>query len=94
MDIYDGGIYCKITQNFIILTAPGDYPGLIELHLYLVFLCLTEMDPSLELKYRSKKSHEKEMEPERIEKRSSTPDFKLDKRRGSKVSVHSIYICF
>lgn len=52
------------------------------------------MDPSLELKYRSKKSHEKEMEPERVEKRSSISDFKLDKRRGSKVSVHSFYLCF
>uniref|UniRef100_A0AAR2JT56 CXXC-type zinc finger protein 1 n=1 Tax=Pygocentrus nattereri TaxID=42514 RepID=A0AAR2JT56_PYGNA len=44
-----------------------------------------EMDPSLEIKYRSKKNREKEAEPERAEKRSSTPDFKLDKRRGSKV---------
>ncbi|KAL7837407.1 hypothetical protein SRHO_G00271180 [Serrasalmus rhombeus] len=44
-----------------------------------------EMDPSLEIKYRSKKNREKEAEPERPEKRSSTPDFKLDKRRGSKV---------
>ncbi|KAF4094062.1 hypothetical protein AMELA_G00008930 [Ameiurus melas] len=43
------------------------------------------MDPSLELKYRSKKSGEREMEPERVQKRSSMPDFKLDKRRGSKV---------
>ncbi|KAI4904577.1 hypothetical protein NFI96_027373 [Prochilodus magdalenae] len=44
-----------------------------------------EMDPSLEIKYRSKKIREKEAEPERAEKWSSTPDFKLDKRRGSKV---------
>lgn len=66
----------------------------MELHSKLVFLYLTEMDPSLELKYRSKKSREKEMEPERVEKRSSAPDFKLDKRRGSKVSVHSFYLSY
>ncbi|XP_072522538.1 CXXC-type zinc finger protein 1b isoform X1 [Salminus brasiliensis] len=44
-----------------------------------------EMDPSLEIKYRSKKNREKDSELERAEKRSSPPDFKLDKRRGSKV---------
>lgn len=54
----------------------------------------TEMDPSLELKYRIKKSREKEMEPERVEKRSSSLDLKLDKRRGSKVSIHSFNMCF
>ncbi|TST85783.1 CXXC-type zinc finger protein 1 [Bagarius yarrelli] len=44
-----------------------------------------EMDPSLELKYLSKKSREKVVEPERVEKQFSASDFKLDKRRGSKV---------
>lgn len=52
------------------------------------------MDPSLELKYRSKKSCEREMEPERVQKRSSVPDFKLDKRRGSKVSSYSFFLFF
>lgn len=52
------------------------------------------MDPSLELKYRSKKSCEREMEPERVQKRSSVPDFKLDKRRGSKVSSYSFFLNF
>ncbi|XP_076863211.1 CXXC-type zinc finger protein 1b isoform X2 [Brachyhypopomus gauderio] len=44
-----------------------------------------DMDPSLEIKYRLKKTREKELEPEKGEKRSSTPDFTLDRRRGSKV---------
>uniref|UniRef100_A0A4W4FQA9 CXXC-type zinc finger protein 1 n=1 Tax=Electrophorus electricus TaxID=8005 RepID=A0A4W4FQA9_ELEEL len=44
-----------------------------------------EIDPSLEIKYRPKKTREKEAEPEKGEKRSSTPDFTLERRRGSKV---------
>uniref|UniRef100_A0A8B9H7J0 CXXC-type zinc finger protein 1 n=1 Tax=Astyanax mexicanus TaxID=7994 RepID=A0A8B9H7J0_ASTMX len=44
-----------------------------------------DKDPSLEIKYRSKKNREKDGEIHRAEKRSSTPDFKLEKRRGSKV---------
>ncbi|XP_051531939.1 CXXC-type zinc finger protein 1-like isoform X2 [Myxocyprinus asiaticus] len=43
-----------------------------------------DMDPSLEIRYR-KKNREKEVESERAEKRSSTPEYKIDKRRGSKV---------
>lgn len=50
-------------------------------------------DPSLEIKYRPKKTKEKEereSEPEREEKTdgddSSTPLPKLDKRRGSQVT--------
>lgn len=58
----------------------------------IMFLCHSDMDPSLEIKYRSKKNREKETETERSEKRSSTPDYKLDKRRGSKVSFHRIYL--
>lgn len=46
------------------------------------------MDPSLSIRYR-KKNRDKDNEPERIEKRSSTPEYKIDKRRGSKVSVSS-----
>ncbi|XP_051967652.1 CXXC-type zinc finger protein 1-like isoform X2 [Xyrauchen texanus] len=42
------------------------------------------MDPSLEIRYR-KKNRDKEVESERAEKRSSTPEYKIDKRRGSKV---------
>ncbi|XP_067243379.1 CXXC-type zinc finger protein 1b [Chanodichthys erythropterus] len=43
-----------------------------------------KMDPSLSIRYR-KKNRDKDNEPERIEKRSSTPEYKIDKRRGSKV---------
>lgn len=42
------------------------------------------MDPSLSIRYR-KKNRDKDVEPERVEKRSSTPEYKIDKRRGSKV---------
>uniref|UniRef100_A0A672T1B0 CXXC-type zinc finger protein 1 n=1 Tax=Sinocyclocheilus grahami TaxID=75366 RepID=A0A672T1B0_SINGR len=45
-----------------------------------------ELDPSLSIRYR-KKNRDKDVEPERVEKRSSTPEYKIDKRRGSKVSV-------
>nr|CAE30421.1 novel protein similar to human and mouse CpG binding protein (CGBP) [Danio rerio] len=41
-------------------------------------------DPSLSIRYR-KKNRDKDVEPERVEKRSSTPEYKIDKRRGSKV---------
>ncbi|XP_042590040.1 CXXC-type zinc finger protein 1b [Cyprinus carpio] len=43
-----------------------------------------EMDPSLSIRYR-KKNRDRDVEPERVEKRSSTPEYKIDKRRGSKV---------
>ncbi|XP_067287090.1 CXXC-type zinc finger protein 1b [Pseudorasbora parva] len=43
-----------------------------------------KMDPSLSIRYR-KKNRDKDIEPERVEKRSSTPEYKIDKRRGSKV---------
>uniref|UniRef100_A0A3P8ZI31 CXXC-type zinc finger protein 1 n=1 Tax=Esox lucius TaxID=8010 RepID=A0A3P8ZI31_ESOLU len=48
-----------------------------------------EKNPSLEIKYRSKKSREKEpesqREPERkYERQNSTPDYKSERRRGSK----------
>ncbi|XP_051769249.1 CXXC-type zinc finger protein 1b [Ctenopharyngodon idella] len=43
-----------------------------------------KMDPSLSIRYR-KKNRDKDNEPERVEKRSSTPEYKIDKRRGSKV---------
>lgn len=42
------------------------------------------MDPSLKIRYRKKK-RDKDVEPERVERRSSTPEYKIDKRRGSKV---------
>ncbi|XP_056107447.1 CXXC-type zinc finger protein 1b isoform X1 [Rhinichthys klamathensis goyatoka] len=48
-----------------------------------------ERDPSLSIRYR-KKNRDKDIEPERVEKRSSTPEYKTDKRRGSKVSVSSV----
>lgn len=43
-----------------------------------------KLDPSLSIRYR-KKNRDKDVEPERVEKRSSTPEYKIDKRRGSKV---------
>ncbi|XP_016420119.1 CXXC-type zinc finger protein 1-like isoform X1 [Sinocyclocheilus rhinocerous] len=43
-----------------------------------------ELDPSLLIRYR-KKNRDKDVEPERVERRSSTPEYKIDKRRGSKV---------
>ncbi|XP_016345444.1 CXXC-type zinc finger protein 1-like [Sinocyclocheilus anshuiensis] len=49
-----------------------------------------ELDPSLSIRYR-KKNRDKDVEPERVEKRSSTPEYKIDKRRGSKVSVSQVY---
>uniref|UniRef100_A0A673HXX5 CXXC-type zinc finger protein 1 n=1 Tax=Sinocyclocheilus rhinocerous TaxID=307959 RepID=A0A673HXX5_9TELE len=48
-----------------------------------------ELDPSLLIRYR-KKNRDKDVEPERVEKRSSTPEYKIDKRRGSKVSVSQV----
>uniref|UniRef100_A0A7N9AQ43 CXXC-type zinc finger protein 1 n=1 Tax=Mastacembelus armatus TaxID=205130 RepID=A0A7N9AQ43_9TELE len=52
-------------------------------------------DPSLEIKYRSKKNREKETEPDRAEKQystPSTPDYKSERRRGSKVK-RSVRMC-
>uniref|UniRef100_A0A4W6EM47 CXXC-type zinc finger protein 1 n=1 Tax=Lates calcarifer TaxID=8187 RepID=A0A4W6EM47_LATCA len=52
-------------------------------------------NPLLEIKYRSKKSREKESEPERAEKQystPSTPDYKSERRRGSKVK-RSVRMC-
>ncbi|XP_026117039.1 CXXC-type zinc finger protein 1-like [Carassius auratus] len=43
-----------------------------------------KLDPSLSIRYR-KKNRDKDVEPERVERRSSTPEYKIDKRRGSKV---------
>ncbi|MBN3319405.1 CXXC1 protein, partial [Atractosteus spatula] len=44
-----------------------------------------EKDSSLEIKYRLKKSREKEAELDRLEKQRGTPDFKTDRRRGSRI---------
>ncbi|TMS00993.1 CXXC-type zinc finger protein 1 [Larimichthys crocea] len=48
-----------------------------------------DRDPSLEIKYRPKKTKEKESEPEREDKPdgdgSSTPQPKIDRRRGSQI---------
>uniref|UniRef100_A0A8C1SAS1 CXXC-type zinc finger protein 1 n=1 Tax=Cyprinus carpio TaxID=7962 RepID=A0A8C1SAS1_CYPCA len=49
-----------------------------------------EMDPSLSIRYR-KKNRDRDVEPERVEKRSSTPEYKIDKRRGSKVKNIIVY---
>lgn len=57
-----------------------------------LFSLLPDENPLLEIKYRSKKSREKESEPERAEKQystPSTPDYKSERRRGSKVSCIS-----
>ncbi|KAG7229671.1 hypothetical protein INR49_012715 [Caranx melampygus] len=46
-----------------------------------------DKNPTLEIKYRSKKSRDKESEPDRSEKQystPSTPDYKSERRRGSK----------
>ena len=59
---------------------------MVLLVLYCAFL---DKNPSLEIKYRPKKSREKEPDMERIEKpdkRCSTPDYRSERRRGSKVS--------
>ncbi|KAJ8393490.1 hypothetical protein AAFF_G00059630 [Aldrovandia affinis] len=40
---------------------------------------------TLEIKYRPKKTREKETEMERLEKQRGTPDFKTDRRRGSRI---------
>ncbi|KAI1893000.1 hypothetical protein AGOR_G00139290 [Albula goreensis] len=40
---------------------------------------------SLEIKYRPKKTREKETEMDRLEKQRGTPDFKTDRRRGSRI---------
>lgn len=40
---------------------------------------------SLEIKFRSKKSREKEVEPDWTDSQQDTPDFKSDGRRGSRV---------
>ncbi|XP_056628850.1 CXXC-type zinc finger protein 1a isoform X1 [Triplophysa dalaica] len=42
-------------------------------------------DPSLEIKYRPKKSREKEHETDRTDSQPDTPDFKTDGRRGSRI---------
>ncbi|KAJ8257772.1 hypothetical protein GJAV_G00189530 [Gymnothorax javanicus] len=45
-----------------------------------------EKDDTLEIKYRPKKlPREKEAEMERLEKQRGTPDFKSDRRRGSRI---------
>uniref|UniRef100_A0A3Q3IZ36 CXXC-type zinc finger protein 1 n=1 Tax=Monopterus albus TaxID=43700 RepID=A0A3Q3IZ36_MONAL len=53
-------------------------------------------DPSLEIKYRSKKSREKESEPDRSSDKQystpSTPDYRSERRRGSKVK-RSVRMC-
>uniref|UniRef100_A0A674PFV5 CXXC-type zinc finger protein 1 n=1 Tax=Takifugu rubripes TaxID=31033 RepID=A0A674PFV5_TAKRU len=41
--------------------------------------------PSLEIKYRSKKTREKDSEPERQYSTPSTPEYRSERRRGSKV---------
>ncbi len=59
-----------------------------------------DRDPSLEIKYRPKKTKEKEdkeSEPEREDKLdgdgSSTPQPKIDRKRGSQVTCH-LGVCF
>ncbi|XP_028854230.1 CXXC-type zinc finger protein 1b isoform X2 [Denticeps clupeoides] len=46
-----------------------------------------ERDPTLEIKFRPKKSREREFEPSRKEKPFSTPEYKMDRRRGSRLQV-------
>lgn len=49
------------------------------------------MDPSLEIRYR-KKNRDKDVDSESYDKRSSTPEYKIDKRRGSKVSISWVHL--
>lgn len=56
-----------------------------------VFFSLSpDKNPTLEIKYRTKKNREKEAESDRGSDRQystpSTPDYKSERRRGSKVS--------
>lgn len=55
---------------------------------FMIFPLWTDRDSSLEIKYRSKKNREKESDPERERQYStpSTPDYRSERRRGSKVS--------
>lgn len=57
-----------------------------------LFSLSPDKDSSLEIKYRSKKNREKDPDSERTEKQystPSTPDYKSERRRGSKVSYTS-----
>lgn len=53
------------------------------------FSLLPDKNPTLEIKYRTKKNRDKESDHDRSEKQystPSTPDYKSERRRGSKVS--------
>lgn len=82
-DLFSAVVHLKIFKH-----------ALCHIKIYFVtisvlILYLLERDPSLSIRYR-KKNRDKDIEPERVEKRSSTPEYKIDKRRGSKVSVSSV----
>lgn len=53
-----------------------------------VFFSYPDRNPTLEVKYRSKKNRDKDAELERQYSTPSTPDYKSEKRRGSKVSTN------
>lgn len=67
-----------------------------QLSLYDLSLSPDE-DPSLEIRYRSKKNREKEPDSDRAEKQystPSTPDYRSERRRGSKVRCTSLFFFF
>lgn len=60
----------------------------LQTDIVILFCLPSDKYPSLEIKYRSKKSREKEVEPERAERQystPSTPEYRSERRRGSKV---------
>lgn len=66
----------------------------LQKDIVILFSLLLDKYPSLEIKYRSKKSREKEVEPERAERQystPSTPEYRSERRRGSKVIWKSLF---
>lgn len=57
---------------------------------FILIFFLLDMDPSLEIRYR-KKNRDKDVDSESFDKRSSTPEYKIDRRRGSKVSISFVH---
>lgn len=70
------------------------YDHLYKQTLSFFFCPPSDKYPSLEIKYRSKKSREKDVEPERAERQystPSTPEYRSERRRGSKVMWKSFF---
>lgn len=70
------------------------YDHLYKQTLSFFFCPPSDKYPSLEIKYRSKKSRDKDVEPERAERQystPSTPEYRSERRRGSKVMWKSFF---